>query len=79
MTTNGGSEQQKPILPVLETRRLRPRCLRAEHPPEAPREGPLCLFQFLESPGNPGLVAESLKYLSPSQVVSPLSVLFCLL
>ena len=35
-------------------------------PPEAPGEGPSCLFQLLGAPGGPGLVATSLPSLSPS-------------
>ena len=35
-------------------------------PPEAPGEGPSCLFQLLGAPGGPGLVAASLPALPPS-------------
>ena len=66
MTTNGGSEEQKPILSILETKRLRSRCLRAGLPPEAPGEDPSRLFQLLEAPGVPGLVATSVQSPSPS-------------
>ena len=52
--------------PALETRRLRSRGPRAALPPEAPGEGPSCLFQRLGVPGGSGLVAAFLPSLPPS-------------
>ena len=45
---------------TLGTRHLRSRAPRAALPPEAPGEGPSCLFQVPGAPGGPGLVAASL-------------------
>ena len=50
-------------LSVLETRCLSSRCHQGWFYPEAPGEGPSCLFQLLGAPGVPGLVAPSLPSL----------------
>ena len=52
MTTHWGTQHiQIRLPPVLETRRPRSQCPRAELPAEAPGEGPSCLFQLLGAPG----------------------------
>ena len=48
-------------------------------PPEAPGEGPSCLFQLLGAPGGPGLVAASLPCLPPSSRGFSVCLLLCLL
>ena len=51
---------------VLGDRRLRSRGPGAVLPPQAPREGPFCLFQLLGAPSGPELVVTSLLSLPPS-------------